>query len=613
MSRSPLDVLSETFGYRSFRDGQEVLIENILNGRDVLGVMPTGAGKSLCYQLPALIMGGVAVVVSPLISLMKDQVDSLKQNGVRAAAINSAMDWDEVTDVLDAVRRGSVSLLYVAPERFDASEAFGAFLSSVDVRLFVVDEAHCVSQWGHDFRPSYLGLPAAVGSLPKRPVVAAFTATATPKVRDDIVLHLGLTDPFVLTTGFDRPNLFFSVMQMNSKEKDKFILRHVQKNAAASGIVYCSTRKAVDATRDFLRTKGVPAVRYHAGLDDAERRASQEAFIYDRAPVIVATNAFGMGIDKSNVRYVIHRNMPGSIDNYYQEAGRAGRDGLQSDCVLLFAPGDVATQRFLIDQNENQDDRQSANRRLQAMIDYCNTGSCLRAEMLRYFGETPDYSCGSCGNCAGDSGLTDVTVEAKKILSCVYRMAEKSGGLSFGKSTLVQVMMAEPSERSEKYGFDGISTWGLLKDCRRGEVQTMVDSLIAAKYLSVSDDEYRTLSFTPKTRPFLRGDEKFFARLTKKAAPVEREERTKRVRKQEAPSNSDTAMFEHLRKLRREMAAEQGVPPYLIFPDSTLYGMCATKPSTEAMLLEVPGVGTTKLERYGGRFLEAIRDFLEHS
>jgi ATP-dependent DNA helicase RecQ len=591
--------LKEIFGFSSFRKGQEDIVKHILEGRDVLGIMPTGAGKSLCYQIPALALGGVSVVVSPLISLMKDQVDALRQNGVKAAALHSSMDWDEARQIMSAARRGQISLLYVAPERFE-SEGFRNLFAALGVKLFVIDEAHCVSQWGHDFRPSYLSLAAAAALPPQRPVVAAFTATATPEVRDDVASQLNLKNPFVLTMSFERENLFFRVER--PKEKTAFLLSYIQRFSAAPGIVFCSTRRWVEDVHDFLRGKGIDAVRYHAGLDDEERLRNQESFIYDRCPIMVATNAFGMGIDKSNVRYVLHFNMPGSIESYYQEAGRAGRDGDPAECALLFALQDVVTARFLIGQNDNADNKQAAYRKLQAMVDYCNTDRCLRATILRYFGETgTKENCAACGNCTSADERVDVTVEAKKILSCVYRMEELTGR-RFGIGVLIDVLRGSQKEQIKALGLDEISTWGLMKEYGREEVKEMADFLTSEGYLEVEGGEYPVLGFTPRTRPFLRGKEKLWMR---KRAPRQQEPAGPKAVL--LPANAE--LFERLRALRRELAGAQNVPPYVVFTDAALHGMCSALPENGAGFLAIPGVGQVKLEKYGERFLQVLRDW----
>ena len=508
--QAPIDVLKDVFGYASFRPRQEEIVNEALSGKDVLGIMPTGAGKSVCYQIPAILKDGVSVVLSPLISLMKDQVDALRQNGVRAAAINSSLSWDSVSDVFNAARRGTIKLLYIAPERLDR-KGFREFLSSIDVAMMIVDEAHCVSQWGHDFRPSYLNIAPVISSMKRRPVIAAFTATATEDVREDIVRQLALESPFTLVTGFDRENLFFQVETPG--DKMVFLMEYVKKFPTLPGIVYCSTRRAVEETCRKLTASGVRAVRYHAGLDDSERLRNQDAFISDRADVMVATNAFGIGIDKPNVRYVIHYNMPGSIDSYYQEAGRAGRDGSPADCILLFAKSDIMTARYLISQWEDEEIKKSGYLKLCSMIDYCNTSGCLRAYILGYFGERRGLkSCGGCGNCLSSADRADITIEAQKILSCVYRMEKQAGGKRFSASSVTEVLLGCCGENILSLGLEKISTWGLMKDCDADAIHDVINFLIAENYLREEDEECPVLSFTDRTLPFLRSKRRLMIR-----------------------------------------------------------------------------------------------------
>ena len=602
--KDPCSILKEVFGYDSFRKGQQGIIEELLQGRDVLGIMPTGAGKSICYQVPALALEGTTLVVSPLISLMKDQVDALRQSGVMAAALNSSMEWDEVRSVLGWARSGQLKLLYIAPERLE-NEIFRDFLKELNVPLFVVDEAHCVSQWGHDFRPSYLKIADVLKNFPKPPVVGAFTATATPEVRDDIVDKLKLKEPHLLTTGFDRENLFFQVE--HPRDKMEFVLNYAKKVANTSGIIYCSTRKGVEEVCDTLKTHGIASVRYHAGLSERERKANQEAFIYDRASVMVATNAFGMGIDKSNVRYVLHYNMPSNLDAYYQEAGRAGRDGSSSECVLLFAQRDIRTARFFIEQGEDEGAKQAGYRKLQSMVNFCNTGNCLRTHILNYFGEQSTVqNCGSCSNCVSVVERSDVMLEAKKILSCVYRMAEHSGGRHFGTSLLIDVLRGSSKKQITDLRFQEISTWGILKQQTKEELLEIINFLVAEGFLQSSDSEFPVLSFTSKALPFLKSKSALFM----KKVALKTESLAVALPKVEKSAHSDIAnaeLFEQLRVLRKEIATETNVPPYVVFSDSTLNAMCLRLPRNEGELLAVPGVGEVKLERYGARFLGVIQ------
>ncbi|MDL2263838.1 DNA helicase RecQ [Synergistaceae bacterium OttesenSCG-928-I11] len=597
-------ILKKFFGFDSFRKGQEETIQHILSGRDVLCVMPTGSGKSLCYQIPAMLMEGVTIVLSPLISLMKDQVDALRQNGVRAAAINSAMEWDDVKPVFRQIRAGETKLLYIAPERLEGV-GFREFLAEIDVSMVVVDEAHCVSHWGHDFRPSYLNISPTVASLPNRPVVAAFTATATHEVRADIVAQLDLADPHTLITGFDRENLFFQVE--HPLDKTGFLLDYLKKFPNMPGIVYCSTRKAVEEVCSDLRAFGVQAVRYHAGLDDEERRTNQESFLYDRATVMVATNAFGMGIDKSNVRFVIHYNMPSSIDSYYQEAGRAGRDSAPADCILMFGRKDVVTARYLISQSDDSSAREASFKKLRAMIDYVNTSGCLRYFILRYFGEEGlDDACEDCGNCSSVIERTDVTVEAQKILSCVYRMAEKTGGRTFGQTVLTDVLRGSGRSAVKSLGFDRISTWGLMKSYSAEAVRRITDFLMAEGFLDVDDGEFPTLRLTGKARAFFKSGTRLLMRKYEEKPDRKPKKGVTSIARKEVV-NED--LFEILRELRRKLAAGEGVPPYVVFSDKTLFAICEALPENDRALLDINGVGQVKLEKYGDAFLEAVRNW----
>ena len=590
------------FGYDAFRPGQEEVIRKIADGRDVLCIMPTGAGKSICYQIPAMMMGGVTIVISPLISLMKDQVDSLRQNGVKAAAINSTMDWEETYPIFRAARSGGLDILYIAPERLEG-EGFRRFLGEIEISMFVIDEAHCVSQWGHDFRPSYMNIAPAIAALETRPVVAAFTATATPEVRDDVTRQLCLELPFIVTTGFDRPNLFFDVA--HPQDKSAYLLSLLKKYRGVAGIVYCATRKAVESVCDALVETGISAVRYHAGLDDAERHRNQEAFIFDRAQIIVATNAFGMGIDKSNVRFVVHYNMPGSIDSYYQEAGRAGRDGMPSDCIVLFGKKDVNTARYLISTSEDVESRSAGYKKLQTMIDYCNTADCLRSFILNYFGEEDaPPACMACGNCNAPYERVDITTDAQKIVSCVYRMKKKSG-LDYGSGMLIDVLKGSKKRALLSAGFDELSTWGIMRDQTADAIKRIVDYLIAENYLQVAVGEYPTISFSDRTVPFLKSG----AGLWMRGEVAEEPQAEKKSRRRTELREENHELFEILRTLRREIASKEGVPPYVVFPDSTLSAMCSALPGNEKEFLEIPGVGKIKLEKYGAQFIETIAEW----
>lgn len=604
-----LELLRQRFGYDAFRPGQETLIDALLQGRDVLGVMPTGAGKSICYQLPALMLPGLTVVISPLISLMEDQVAALTQSGIPSAFLNSTLDAQTYRDVLYDARRGLYKLLYVAPERLEA-DRFQEMAQEIAISLVSVDEAHCVSQWGQDFRPGYLKIAAFLDALPRRPAVGAFTATATAQVRDDIARLLGLRDPLRVITSFDRPNLFFDVVR--PKNKDAYLRQFLSERPGASGIVYCATRKKVEAVCDGLQRHGFSATRYHAGLSDQERLDNQERFVYDEARIMVATNAFGMGIDKSNVGFVVHYNMPKNMESYYQEAGRAGRDGSPAQCVLLYAPGDVQTARFLIQNGEDNELvspeerellRQRDLDRLNQMTAYCKTTGCLRACILRYFGEDAPARCGGCGNCSGALEERDITVEAQKILSGVARV-EKRFPSSLGVSSILDMLRGSRSQKVRHYALDGLSTYGIMKEVSRDQIRTYIDLLIQDGYLCLTDGSYPVLRLCAPARQVLFHGEKVtcLCRVPTSAelAAVKQKPREK------APAAGAEALYERLRELRGRLAREENVPAYVVFSNVTLADMAAKRPETQEEFLNVSGVGEFKAQKYAKPFLAEI-------
>lgn len=596
-----LSVLKDYFGHDSFRDGQEQIVDALLDGRDALCIMPTGAGKSMCYQIPALLFDGVTIVVSPLISLMKDQVGSLVQSGVPAAYINSSLSYPQFLRVLSNVEHGKYKIIYVAPERL-LTDGFLDTCKKIKISMVAVDEAHCVSQWGQDFRPSYLKIISFVESLANRPIVGAFTATATNDVKEDIKKILRLKNPFEITTGFDRPNLFFGVIKSSSK--DEKLIDLIRERGDRSGIVYCATRKNVESVCELLCDNGFSAARYHAGLDEYERRKNQEDFVFDRKNIMVATNAFGMGIDKSNVTYVIHYNMPKNIESYYQEAGRAGRDGGEADCILLYSPKDVRLNRFMIENSEGNDEltieeneqiRERDFERLKYMTFYSTTNDCLRGFILRYFGGEKKAYCGKCSNCLSVHKLVDVTIDAQKIMSCIARTGQR-----YGKTMICDVLKGSKSEKILKAELNNQSTYGIMKEVTARHIFGTIDFLAEKEYIS-ADNETEVLKLLPKSRNVLFGRE----RLVMKK--VENSEKVVKTHRPEVPVNSD--LLDALKALRKGIASKKSVPAYVIFTDATLIDMCKKCPETPDEMLEVSGVGRTKFEKFGKQFLEEIAKF----
>lgn len=602
--------MAKYFGYQQFRPGQESLIDGILAGQDVFGIMPTGGGKSICYQVPALMLPGITFVISPLISLMQDQVLALKALGIPAAYINSTLSPQQMQLVYRNLLNGQYKIVYVAPERLDYS-GFGSIASRLHISLIAVDEAHCISQWGQDFRPSYLRIIHFIDALPVRPVVAAFTATATGQVRDDIKRLLNLNQPVEIVTGFDRPNLFFEVIHPEQKDSELLRLLAVRRNK--SGIIYCSTRKKVESVCDTLLQKGYPATRYHAGLDEEERRRNQEDFIRDRKSIMVATNAFGMGIDKSNVGFVIHYNMPKSMEAYYQEAGRAGRDGTDADCILLYSGADIITARFLIrnsgeneelDAHQREMIRQQDFQRLESMISYCKASDCLRGFILDYFGQNHPAFCGNCGNCKGEFEFVDITREAQMLLSCVKRVYDKLG-YWVGIAIIVRILRGSKDQKILNLGLDKLSTYGLIRDKSRAEIRAIAAQLEAAGYL-FTDREHQSLGLTPGAAEVLYHGKQVTMPVRKE--PVHTAPARPAASKL---SYEETDLYEALRQLRAKLAEEANVPAYVVFSNATLQDMARKKPVTMTQFRKISGVGELKANWYGKVFLEEIKNYLE--
>lgn len=589
-----LTILQKYYGYRSFRTGQQELIDAILQGRDAVGILPTGGGKSLCYQIPALLLKGITLVISPLISLMKDQVDTLKEYGVHAELINSTLSNAEFREVILNAKQGMYKILYVAPERLE-TDSFMELMQILPVSLVAVDEAHCVSQWGHDFRPSYRRIAKMIQTLPKRPIVAAFTATATELVKDDIISLLRLTQSFEFVGSFDRPNLYFEVQK--PKSKFEALQSYIAKNREESGIIYCATRKSVDEVCERLNRLGIKATKYHAGLGETERSSNQEEFLFDKVPIMVATNAFGMGIDKPNVRFVIHYNMPKNMESYYQEAGRAGRDGEEAKCILFFNQQDIMTNRLFIENGGIGIDHSGEYQKLNAMVDYCNTEVCLRSTILTYFGQAAlEEGCNNCGSCNNETEKTDMTIEAQKIMSCIKRMNEQ-----FGSTLVTDVLKGANTQKIRDMRFNLLPTYGIMKDYSKEIIKEMISFLIAGGYLTLVGDQYPILRLTLKSYEVLKGNQKVAIRRI-----LNKDESTEDIR-----ITVQQDLFENLRQIRMQVAKEHGVQPFMIFPDTTLKDMCKKYPTTKGKMLGVTGVGEHKLEKYGYIFIEAIIDYVE--
>ena len=610
-SLTPEEVLKKYFGYDSFRSGQKGVVESILKGRDTFAVMPTGAGKSICYQIPAMMLPGVTLVISPLISLMQDQVKSLNEAGIAATFINSSLSEKVFAETINRARNGAYKIIYVAPERL-VNDSFRSLAADIDISMITVDEAHCISQWGQDFRPSYLKIVEFIASLDKRPVISAFTATATETVRTDIVCTLGLINPYELVTGFDRENLFFQVDK--PQNKDRYLLEYIREHRGESGIIYCATRKNVDKLYEMLMRSGFHVAKYHAGMSAEERKRMQDEFVYDYTSIVIATNAFGMGIDKSNVRFVIHYNMPQSMENYYQEAGRAGRDGLDSKCILLFSAQDIIINRFLQEHKEMSDidrmDRESLQERdtmrLRTMENYCNTSECLRNFILNYFGEDTTKPCDNCSNCLREFEELDMTHEAKQIINCVYEAKGR-----YGKMVIIDTVCGAKTAKIEEYGTNNYKSYGVLRDKNKNLLKKLVTQMLTDEYL-IESGEYHLIKLGPAISQLKDATTRVLIKISEEERkPAPTSAKLKKVKSTESFTSVGYALFEELRTLRLEIAREEHMPPYIIFSDKTLNDMCSKMPTSKEEMLRVSGVGEVKFSKYGDRFLTSILKYVE--
>lgn len=600
-----LQLLQTYFGYTSFRPAQEAPVESLLKNEDVVAIMPTGAGKSICFQIPALCKSGLTIVFSPLISLMKDQVDGLVDQNIPAALINSTLTQTEFNKTMYDVRSGNIKLLYIAPERL-GSNFFCNVLRSMPISQVIVDEAHCISQWGHDFRPSYRLIGDWLASLSKRPVVGAFTATATKAVENDIKTLLGLDHANVYVTGFDRPNLSFSVVR--TPKRMDYVVDYVRRHSHENGIIYCSTRKDVERVYDNLTRAGIQTGYYHAGLSDEMRKDMQNKYAFDQLQVMVATNAFGMGIDKSNVRYVLHYQMPRNMESYYQEAGRAGRDGAPAECILLYSGQDVRVHKYLIEQGHLEPQREQVElRKLQSMIDYCFCSTCLRKYMLAYFGEiVPWLECSNCSSCNTKGERVNVTKEAKAIFRAIIATEER-----YGASMISSIVRGERTDRITRAGLDVLSVFGYLSDVGDKEIKGLIQQFVASGYLRSSMGKYPVLSVTAGAEEVLAGHKEVEEIRQEVIVPSRKTKKSASISRSEVPRSGSGGLFEHLRQHRKQLASQLSVPPYIIFPDTVLIDLANIRPKTLGEFGNIKGVGEAKLKKYGLSFLEAISQYKE--